>query len=128
MPTPDPAVRAPSRLILGCMGLGGSWSRTAPDDAVRVRARAAVAAALDLGITMFDHADIYCHGWSESVFGQAIRDLGVDRGTITIQGKCGIRMAGDPEGTVGLVDPSHGAPRQRGFGTPFRQCRWGAAG
>ena len=63
-----------SRLVYGCMSLGGSWD-DAPLDAGTVdRARSAVHAALDAGITDFDHADIYAHGKSEEVFGQLLAE------------------------------------------------------
>lgn len=50
-----------------------------------------VAAALDEGMTFFDHADIYGAGRSEEVFAEAI---GVDtrvREQVILQSKCGIR-------------------------------------
>ena len=46
--------------------------------------------ALDAGINFFDHADIYGRGKSEELFGQAMKDLKIDRSTIYIQSKCGI--------------------------------------
>lgn len=71
-----------SRLALGCM-------RMAPlslDEAKEV-----LQTSLDLGINFFDHADIYAGGQSEQVFGQAVKELGLDRQTIFIQSKCGIQ-------------------------------------
>ena len=47
------------RLLYGCMGLGGGLvGRTARIADVETAA-AAIDAALDIGITLFDHADIY---------------------------------------------------------------------
>lgn len=54
--------------------------------------------ALNSGINFFDHADIYGGGKSESIFGEAIRTLGIQRMDIIIQSKIGIR----PE--LGLYD------------------------
>ncbi|MFJ2740695.1 aldo/keto reductase family oxidoreductase [Streptomyces sp. NPDC087440] len=84
--------------LYGCMGLGGTWDPepyTARDIA---DAQAAVEAALSIGITVFDHADIYRHGKSEAVFGELLaRDAGL-RERITLQTKCGIRL---PDGNHG---------------------------
>lgn len=86
-----------TRLALGCMNFGGGWNDTGsiPQESI-ARAREALATALELGWTFFDHADIYCRGRSETLFGQLIREMGVDREDILIQSKCGIRFAGDP--------------------------------
>ena len=55
-------------------------------------AEAAVAAALDAGISRFDHADIYNRGRSESAFGDLLaRDPGL-RARIELQTKCGIQL------------------------------------
>jgi predicted oxidoreductase len=82
-----------SRLVLGCMGLGGGWT---PDpitaDDIR-QAHAAVEAALEIGINMFDHADIYAYGKAEEVFGRVLRDRPGLREQMIIQSKCGIRFA-----------------------------------
>jgi predicted oxidoreductase len=81
-----------SRLIYGCMGLGGPWD--APDygsEQVR-QAEAAVEAALALGITRFDHADIYGRGKSEAVFGELLQGSPGLRDRIQLQSKVGIRL------------------------------------
>ncbi|MBB1247218.1 aldo/keto reductase, partial [Streptomyces durbertensis] len=77
------------------MGLGGTWDH-APYTAHDIdHAAAAVTAALDAGITDFDHADIYRHGKSEAVFGEVLARWPDLRERITLQTKCGIRL---PEG------------------------------
>lgn len=76
-----------SQLILGCM---------------RIRALSAseidahLAAALDLGINFFDHADIYgeTYGQSEQLFGDSLRRQPGMRGKMIIQSKCGIDLRG----------------------------------
>lgn len=79
-------------LIYGCMGLGGSWS-TEPHDAAHVdQAAAAIDAALDIGITLFDHADMYRSGKSEAVFGEVLARTPGLREQIRLQTKCGIRL------------------------------------
>lgn len=71
-----------SALSLGCMRMGGLPS---PADAVPV-----LEAALESGITFFDHADIYGGGEGEIRFARAMRELGVDRESVVLQSKCGI--------------------------------------
>ncbi|MDQ4501753.1 aldo/keto reductase [Sinomonas sp. ASV322] len=74
------------------MGLGGPWD--APDYGPEHidSAAEAVEAALSLGITRFDHADIYGRGKAEAVFGELLaRDAGL-RERIRIQSKVGIRL------------------------------------
>ncbi len=98
-----------SRIAYGCMPLGGGWDRTgAITDAVVAKAVLAVRAALDGGVTFFDHADIYCAGKSESVFAQALVRLGVSREKLLLQSKVGIRFGGDPHpASPGRYDFSH---------------------
>lgn len=68
-----------------------------------------VETALEQGITLFDHADIYAHGKSERLFGEALRQIPELRGRIVLQSKCGIRFAGDPEaGSPARYDFSRG--------------------
>ncbi|MEV0001880.1 aldo/keto reductase [Micromonospora sp. NPDC050980] len=83
------------RLIYGCMGLGGGWDAEpygAPEIAA---AEAAVQAALEIGVTAFDHADIYRSGKSEAVFGEVLARAPELRAQVVLQTKCGIRLAGD---------------------------------
>lgn len=70
-----------SEVALGCM-------RMADKDVNE--AKTIIKTALDCGINFYDHADIYGKGQSEIIFGQAIKELGVDRSSIIIQSKCGI--------------------------------------
>ncbi|WP_328536395.1 aldo/keto reductase [Streptomyces sp. NBC_00344] len=81
-----------SRLLYGCMGLGGSWDETPYTAADISHAEAAVEAALAIGITAFDHADIYRHGKSEAVFGEVLARAPELRERIVLQTKCGIRL------------------------------------
>jgi predicted oxidoreductase len=50
-----------------------------------------IGTATDLGINIFDHADIYGGGRSEEVFADAMGMASSVRDTIIIQSKCGIR-------------------------------------
>lgn len=91
-----------SRLVLGCMGLGGGWNHE-PYTAEHVKqAHRAVEAALSIGINMFDHANIYTMGKAEKVFGQVLKERPELREDIFIQSKCGIRFAED--GVPGRYD------------------------
>ncbi|WFE40819.1 aldo/keto reductase [Micromonospora sp. WMMD998] len=84
-----------NRLIYGCMGLGGGWDDEpygAPEIAA---AQAAVEAALEIGVTAFDHADIYRNGKAEAVFGEVLARAPELRSRVQIQTKCGIRLAGE---------------------------------
>jgi predicted oxidoreductase len=80
------------RLIYGCMGLGGNWSDEPYSSRHVDQAAAAVEAALDAGITLFDHADIYRSGKSEAVFGEVLAATPGLREKIRLQTKCGIRL------------------------------------
>lgn len=82
-----------SRLVLGCMAMGGTWERNDPitkED--RLKAEKAVDAALSIGISMFDHANIYTQGKAEQVFGGILKNRPELREQIVIQSKCGIRL------------------------------------
>jgi len=74
------------------MPFGGSWDR-APIAPEQVRkAEQALDAALSIGISMFDHADIYTMGKSETIFGSILKRRPGLREQIVIQSKCGIRF------------------------------------
>ncbi|MFG2983622.1 aldo/keto reductase family oxidoreductase [Streptomyces sp. NPDC048258] len=95
------------RVLYGCMGLGGSWEPGPYGPADIDAAEAAIGAALDSGITAFDHADIYRHGKAEAVFGEVLARTPGLRERITLQTKCGIRLAGkDGPGMYDLRGPS----------------------
>ncbi len=87
----------PARLVgdreVGVIGLGGAPIALAaeiPDEASAVRM---VHAALDAGVTLLDTADVYSpglgQGYSESVFGRAVRTWGPGRDDILITTKGG---------------------------------------
>ncbi|WP_196780919.1 aldo/keto reductase [Nocardioides sambongensis] len=86
---------ANDRLIYGCMGLGGAGGDPGYDASDLAQAEAAVLAALEVGITRFDHADIYRGGSAEAVFGEVLRRAPDVRDLIEIQSKVGIRPGRD---------------------------------
>lgn len=91
-----------SRVVYGCMGLG-RWDDQPVGPEEHQRAEAAVAAALEVGITTFDHADIYGHGTAEAVFGELLGRSPDLRPQIQVQSKCGITLArGDLPGRYDL--------------------------
>ena len=68
-------------IALGCMRIAGMEE---------ARAEALVQTALDQGIDLFDHADIYGGGESERLFGRILKRSPGMRGRMLVQGKCGI--------------------------------------
>jgi predicted oxidoreductase len=83
-----------SRIAQGCMTLSVD----------RREALATIRAALEGGITLFDHADVYGGGQREETFGSLWSELPCAREGIVLQSKCGIRP------------PSAGAPVRYDFG------------
>ncbi len=69
-------------LALGCMRLG----KLTIEDAERL-----ISYALDSGITLFDHADIYGNRKCEALFGEVLERNPSFREKMIIQSKCGIR-------------------------------------
>lgn len=86
-----------TRVAYGCMPLGGGWDEAPLTEQTTRNAVASIRAALDQGITFFDHADIYCRGKSEQVFSAVWQEVPSLRQRIHLQSKCGIRFAGDPD-------------------------------
>lgn len=69
------------QIILGCMRIA-TMEESAVDKLIGT--------ALDNGINMFDHADIYGDGASEIAFSKAYKSLNIKREDVLIQSKCGI--------------------------------------
>ena len=78
-----------SRLAYGCWRIADR--AIAPDIG-----RRAVVAAVEAGFTLFDHADIYCDGEAEKLFGRVLKESSGLRERILIATKCGIRKPGEP--------------------------------
>src|SRR3989440_13070912 len=81
-----------SRIALGCMGLSGTWNPAEVGPTNRRRAIAAFEAALEAGITLYDHADIYGGGSCEEVFKDCLTAVPGSRERIVIATKGGIRQ------------------------------------
>ena len=82
-----------SAIGLGTWQLGADWGAVSEEDA-----RAVLAASVDHGVTLFDTADVYGDGRSESIIG---RFLGERPGHgITVATKMGRRMPQEPSNFV----------------------------
>lgn len=71
-----------SAVALGCMRLAG---KTVP------QVQTLIHTALECGITLFDHADIYGGGSCETLFGRVLAGQPGLRDRMILQSKCGIR-------------------------------------
>lgn len=77
-----------SRLVAGTM----TWGEWGVDYSAPQMADL-IGHCLDLGITTFDHADIYGHYSTEEAFGQALNQLGTSvRAQMQLVTKCGINL------------------------------------
>jgi aryl-alcohol dehydrogenase-like predicted oxidoreductase len=74
-----------SAIALGCMSLTHTNER---------QSQATVRRAYDLGITLYDTADVYSRGQSEEVLGAALKEAGIPREKVVIASKCGIVSQG----------------------------------
>jgi predicted oxidoreductase len=99
LPLGKSALRS-SRLAYGCWRIAPSGD--AAED--RATARQAVQAAVEAGYTLFDHADIYCDGRAETVFGELLRESPGLRERIVLATKGGIRFADRPPGAPARYD------------------------
>lgn len=82
--------RSVSAIGLGTWQLGADWGDVSEEDATAV-----LAASADHGVTLFDTADVYGDGRSESIIGRFLARRG-DHG-ITVATKMGRRAAQEPE-------------------------------
>lgn len=90
-----------SEICFGTMTFGGEgfWKVVGEQD--QRSADRLVKASVDQGVTFFDTADIYSNGQSETIFGTAIRNLGLNRDQIVVATKCLGRM-GPGQNEAGL--------------------------
>ncbi len=83
-----------SRLCLGMMTYGSKeWRQWVLDEN---EARPFMKRALDAGINFFDTADVYSHGASETVLGNLLKALGVQREKVVVATKVYNPMSDDP--------------------------------
>lgn len=86
-----------SRLAYGCMRVAGTWNPAEITSERRAAGKKAIVAAFEAGYTLFDHADIYCRGACESIFGEVVREVPELKRRALVITKCGIRFPGDPD-------------------------------
>jgi predicted oxidoreductase len=79
-----------SRIALGCMGMAGTWNPAEVGPENVKKAIAAFGAALEAGITFYDHADIYGGTACESIFKDCLAAFPGSREKIFIATKVGI--------------------------------------
>jgi predicted oxidoreductase len=88
-----------SRLAYGCLRIASTLNPAEVTPERMAQGQRTVIAAYEAGYTLFDHADIYCRGVCETIFGLALKEVRGMRDRILIATKCGIRFAGDPDPT-----------------------------
>src|ERR1700692_4842667 len=91
-----------SEICMGTMTFGGQGWWKAMGEVDQGNANALVERALAGGVNFIDTADVYFEGHSESILGQALRDLKVKREDVIIATKVRGRTAPGPN-TVGLT-------------------------
>lgn len=84
-----------SRVSYGNMRSAGTWTVSEATAQRRAAGVQAHVAAYEAGYTLFDTADIYCHGVCEEILGQFLREVPGARDRIVIASKCGIRFEND---------------------------------
>lgn len=82
-----------SRLVMGNMPFGGGWNHDPITKEQVLEAEKAIDAALSIGITFYDHADIYTRGKAEKIFGQILKTRPGLREQIVLQSKVGIVLS-----------------------------------
>lgn len=83
-----------SRIIQGCM-TWGVWGKNFSTNEMAKR----IAENIDLGVTSFDHADIYGDYTTEEAFGKAFKESKISREDIQLISKCGIQLVNEKRKT-----------------------------
>lgn len=101
--TSEPRISLPgnevslSRIVFGAWRLLGQETRPTPQETGRL-----ISAAVEIGMTSFDHADIYGDHEVEAAFGEGLAAWGGARGSIEIVTKCGIVRQSPQRPDVGV--------------------------
>jgi predicted oxidoreductase len=85
-----------SRIIAGAMTWGSWGKKLSKKEMIDLMLH-----CVDNGLTTFDHADIYGDYGTESDFGKAYAESGIDRSSIQLISKCGIQMTSGRDNRVG---------------------------
>jgi predicted oxidoreductase len=83
-----------SRIIQGCM-TWGIWGENFNTQEMVKR----IEENVDLGVTTFDHADIYGDYTTEEAFGEAFKESKISRDDIELISKCGIQLINENRGS-----------------------------
>src|SRR5258705_12945814 len=86
-----------SRLAYGCWRAAGTWNPAEVTLESEAAGKRAMIAAYEAGYTLFDHADIYCGGVPEKLFGAILKEVSGMRERVLIATKCGVRPRNDPQ-------------------------------
>ncbi len=78
-----------TKLAYGCMKIARSWDKSLSDGERERLGLESIAAAVEAGYILFDHADIYGKSQCESIFGKAIKADPSLRENMLIATKCG---------------------------------------
>ena len=78
-----------SKIIAGTMSWGAWGKKFNPNQMQRM-----IETIVDLGISTFDHADIYGGYTTESAFGTAFSKTAIERSKVQFISKCGIQLMG----------------------------------
>ena len=81
-----------SELCFGTMTFGGKGYWKAIGELPEDEVSRLVKTAIDQGINLFDTANAYSEGLAETLFGKALKNLGINRQTVFIATKVRLRM------------------------------------
>ncbi|MBP3950438.1 aldo/keto reductase [Bacillus suaedae] len=90
-------------IALGCMRM---------DKLSKTEAAKVIENALEVGVDLFDHADIYGKGMSEEVFADALEFVSASRDQLILQTKCGIRNGFFDFSKEHIIDSVEGSLRR----------------
>ncbi|MEM1328018.1 MAG: aldo/keto reductase [Bacteroidota bacterium] len=90
IPSPSPESIEISRIIAGVMSWGSWGAQLDPKSVLTL-----IENCLEMGITTFDHADIYGDYTTEALFGRATQGSSALRQRMQLISKCGIKMLTD---------------------------------
>jgi aryl-alcohol dehydrogenase-like predicted oxidoreductase len=85
-----------SEICLGTMTFGGRGFFEQVGKVDQKTATSLIARALEAGVNFIDTADVYSEGMSETMVGQALKDLGVKRSDVVVATKVYGRMSTSP--------------------------------
>jgi len=86
-----------SRLAYGCWRVAGTWNPAEVTPESRAAGRRGIIAAYEAGYTLFDNADIYCHGEAERILGAVLKEVPGMHEQVIVATKGGIRAGGTPQ-------------------------------